>query len=278
MAENLQYKLYNASIAPPGNAWSKIAEELDKEAEHRLQQKLHEAVLTPPPAAWQNILEVLNEASSHQQAKVIPITRRWGVAAAAILAGIIVLGGLYYFMWRDNYSNNTASGNNTQTQTNSDNDKNNSTTQTPAPSANTQLTDEEIAKLPVARPVVAAISFSPRIRHSRVKNSPETEQVNIDNAIGAQVSLQPGANIPPQQYLTVAAPNGEPAKISARFTDAVTYAMADVPADNMTAVLKTISWKQRLNKWRNKLMKTGAFIPAGTNFLDIVELEELLKD
>lgn len=281
MAESLQYKLYNASIAPPGDAWQKIAEELDKDAEHRFSLKLQEAILTPPADAWQNILEALNE-SSPAKAKVIPFTRRSNIAAAAILAGLVVLGALYYFMARESNSNDTASKQTTLTPDNSTSDTNKSANQTPVTgkaSTNVQPSVTAIAALPVARPVaIASMGFSPRIRHSKVQNIPATNQANVDEAIGNGASLQPKANIPPQQYLTVAAPNGQPAKISARFTDAVTFVLIDAPPDNMNGVLKSISWKQRVTKWRNRLMINGAFIPAGTNFLDIVELEELLKD
>lgn len=285
MAENLQYKLYNASIAPPGDAWAKIAEELDKEAEHRLSLKLQEATLTPPAAAWQNILEVLNEAAPGE-AKVVPITRKWTkTAAAAVLIGVIIMGALYAVLLRDNYSNNTAS-NKTTIPANNPASNNNNSTQTPLTennSPNAQTADADVANLPTARPIaVASMGFSPRIRHSRVKNTAATSngasQANVDEAIGDRASLQPKANIPPQQYLTVAAPNGEPAKISTRFVDAVTYVLIDAPADNMNAALKSISWKQRISKWRNKLMMNAAFIPAGTNFLDIIELEELLNE
>jgi hypothetical protein len=282
MAESLQYKLYNASIAPPGDAWQKIAEELDKDAAHRISLKMQEATLTPPAAAWQNILEVLNEASP-SQAKVIQMSPRWAkIAAAAIVAGIIVLAGLYYFMSADSNSGNTASKQTTSSPNNSASDSNNSTNKTSVTentSSNPKPSDGAIADLPTARPVaIASMGFSPRIRHSRVQNIPATGQVNVDEAIGDGASLQPKANIPPQQYLTVAAPNGQPAKISTRFTDAVICVLIDVPPDNMNGVLKSISWKQRVNNWRKRLMVNGAFIPAGTNFLDIVELEELLKE
>jgi hypothetical protein len=281
MSENLQYKLYNASIAPPGDAWAKIAEELDKEAEHRLSLKLQEATLQPPPSAWQNILDALNKAAP---AKVVPISRGWTrIAVAAIVGGIIVLGGLYYFM--STGSDNTASNQTTSPQNNSASN-NNSTKQTPVTentSPNTQPAVASVAGAPTARPVaIASMGFSPRIRHSRVKHTAATSngasQANVDEAIGDQASLQPKAYITPKEYLTVAAPNGEPAKISARFTDAVNYVLIDAPADNMNAALKSISWKQRVSKWRNKLMMNAGFIPAGTNFLDIIELEKLLNE
>jgi cytoskeletal protein RodZ len=286
MSENLQYRLYNASIPPPGDAWGKIAEELDKESEHRLSLKLQEATLTPPAAAWQNILEVLNEAAPGE-ATVVPIRRKWtNTAAAAVLIGLIILGGLYYFMWSDRYNNNTASNQTLPSQNNSVSNNNSPTKQPPVTeytSPNAQTAGADVANLPVARPIaVASMGFSPRIRYSRVKTTAVTSngasQANVDEAIGDQVSLQPEANIPPQQYLTVAAPNGEPAKISTRFIDAVTYVLIDAPTDNMNSALKSLSWKQRVSKWRNKLMMNAAFIPAGTNFLDIIELEKLLNE
>jgi hypothetical protein len=46
----------------------------------------------------------------------------------------------------------------------------------------------------------------------------------------------------------------------------------------MDGVFRSISWKQRFHNWSNKLMNSTGFIPAASNFMDIVELEELLKD
>ena len=96
MTEDLQYRLYNLSIDPPANAWPGIALQLDKETEQSLSLKLQQAALEPPSAVWDNIVSALHEPTS---AKVVPIKRTWTrIAVAALVAGIIVLAGLFYLM------------------------------------------------------------------------------------------------------------------------------------------------------------------------------------
>lgn len=282
MAGNLQYRLYNASIPPPGDAWSKIAEELDKDPEQRLVTRMQEATLTPPPSAWQNILDALNEAD-HTKAKVVPFRRKWrNIAAAAIVTGIVLLSGLNYFM-----ADKDSSGNSTTKTSRADGQKTNaSTDKNIVPPTPVTSNDPGTQPAPVAivnnaspRPIaVAALGFSPRIRYSRVKPAPADSEVNTDGAVGGSASLKPEAFVGPQDYFTVTAPNGQPARISARFADAVNYVMVNAPTDNMTNALKSFSWKQRVSKWCDKLMMNAAFIPAGTNFMDIIELQELLNE
>ncbi|MGB8192953.1 MAG: hypothetical protein WCF67_13580 [Chitinophagaceae bacterium] len=284
MAEDLQYRLYNISITPPGDAWSKIVEQLDKEAQEKLSLKMQQAVLMPPADAWQNILNVLNEGESTHQTKIIPLTRRRNqLAAAAIAAGIIILAGLYYFMAGDGASDTTA-------------ERTVQPTRNISPSQNNRQAPSTASSLrnirPASRMVIAAnmnplAAFASNNRASRIRyaslnnNSLEASTQNAlstDGVVGQQVSEQPKTYITPKAYLTVQAPNGQPTKISAKFADAVGYVLNNEPLDNMSSALKSISWKKRFSSWSNKLMMNAGFIPAATNFFDIVELEELLKD
>jgi hypothetical protein len=119
-----------------------------------------------------------------------------------------------------------------------------------------------------------------RIRYARV-DATETsiaQQVQINELANELVSVHPNTHIGPQQYLTITAPNGQPVKISSKFSDGLSYLLNYEPVFNMDGVFKSISWKQQFNNWSNKLMNRTGFIPAASNFLDIVELEDLLKE
>jgi hypothetical protein len=274
MTEDLQYRLYNLSIDPPTNAWPGIALQLDKETEQSLSLKLQQAALEPPPAVWDKIANALNEPA---QARVIPIKRTWTrIAVAALIAGVIVLAGLFYIMQSES-SNSTANKNK----------------QAPTPAiTNTQTEKEDIqVEMPEPRATLgyaAAGAFNPirirkradtRIRYARVEMQPGAgeSEVSVDGLAQPPLSGQPNAHIEPKEYLTIAAPNGQPAKISARFTDGLGYLYNYQAVHSIDGALKSLSWKRRFSNWSNKLMANNGFIPA-SNFLDIVDLEALLKE
>lgn len=285
MAENLQYRLYNASIDPPGDAWPKIAGQLDRIAEEHLSHKLQQATLEPPANAWENILATLDSTS--QPAPVFSINRRWKKwAAAAVAASIVLVAGLLYLRPSRTSADRTASTQ--QQQTNGSSENNNSSTIDPnsRDNADTQQTANNrpvIASANAPRMVAYMPSTTQRVRYAQVDDAGlvtahSEETVDVDNAIDQSVSLRPAAYIPPRQYLTVTAPNGQPARISAKLADAVNFVYNNETTANLDMALRSISWQQRFRSWSNKLMNNAAFIPAATNFLDIVELEELLKE
>lgn len=281
MTEDLQYRLYNHSITPPDGAWPAIAAELDKEAQERLSQKLQATALEPPPGVWENIAATLygtEEAYAPEQAKVVPIKRRWTrLAVAAIAIGIIVLAGLSYFM-------NEPGEQATVTPR---------TQRDPRPAGNLPQAADNVANDPVVVYNNAATSnFLPivsrrrrvvadnRVRYARVQaRNIATAQTDLSTDIVHEpVSTQPGTRIPKAQYLTIAAPNGQPARISAKLTDGLSYFLNNEPTSTMDMALRSIAWKMRFSKWSNKLLSSTGFIPTASNFMDIVELEELLKE
>ena len=272
MTEDLQYRLYNLSIDPPANAWPGIALQLDKDTEQKLSLKLQSAALEPPPAVWENIVSTLHETGT---AKVIPVRRPWTrIAIAAVAIGIIVLAGLFYFMQSE-----TPPGTASQTK------------EQPAPSITNIEPQKEEISIDVPQPQttlsfaaantaipIRANNNSP-IRYARVETmSTEQQELNIDEAIHDQVSLEPNTYISPKDYLTIAAPNGQPVKISAKLSDGLGYLYNFQPVLNMDGALRSISWKKRFSNWSNKLISNTGFIPAASNFFDIIELEELLKE
>ena len=274
MTENLQYRLNNYSITPPESAWPNIVAELDKEAQERLSHKLQAAALEPPPGVWENIAETLY---GRDQAQVIPIKRGWTrLAVAAVAIGIIVLAGLSYLLL------------------NQQDDQASVTPKKQAPSATNNLPK---AQDNANDPVVVynnvntgnLLSFnSPRrrmsinnnrIRYAKVETTDLSAlQTDMSDVVREPVQTEPGTRIPPMQYLTVAAPNGQPARISAKFADGLNYLLNNESTPTMDMALRSIAWKMRFSKWSSKLLSSTGFIPTASNFMDIVELEELLKD
>ena len=285
MTENLQYRLYNASIDPPVDAWPKIAGLLDQTAQEHLAHTLQVAELEPPADAWKNIAAALD---ADTRPNVIPINRNWKKwAVAAVAASIIIVAGLLYFRTTPPAVDGTASTTETQK------DSNLITNITPG---SKKVSEEDYTAPPKTRSGktdVAVNSGSPMlaftsktttpIRYAHVNDAGSgadnnNDNVPIDEAIDQNASMHPDAYISRKEYLTVAAPNGQPAKISAKFTDAVGFIFNNEPTENLDMAIRSFSWQQRFRNWSNKLMSNAAFIPAATNFLDIVELEELLKE
>lgn len=280
MTENLQYRLSEYNITPPGDAWPNIAAELDKDAEQKLSLKLQQAVIEPPASVWDNIANALSETS---QSPVIPIGRRWTrLAVAAVTIGVIVLAGLSYLMLRGtNDESVTVIPNTPQTVQPNTNNNDNNIPQTEDKTATEPVVvyQPQRSNRPVAL-VAARRTVNPRIRYAHVEtpdfDAGETA-LHVDDLVAQQVSLLPNTYIKPTNYLTVAAPNGQPAKISAKFTDGLGCIFNTDP-QGLEMALKAISWKRRFSNWSNTLIANTGFIPAASNFMDILELQELLKE
>ncbi|MHA4847674.1 hypothetical protein ACX0G7_26140 [Flavitalea antarctica] len=84
---------------------------------------------------------------------------------------------------------------------------------------------------------------------------------------------------PDVNYVTVTGPNGEQTKISKKFLHALSYMNAVSDDDHLGIALQESSmWKWLFKEWRQKLLNQPTFIPSTTNFLDIMELKEILHE
>jgi hypothetical protein len=277
MTQDLQYRLNNYSIPPPEGAWPAIAAELDKEsaAQDRIVQKLQAAALEPPPGVWEKIAGTLHGTAD---AKVIPIKKRWTrMAVAAIATGIIVLAGLSYFMLNGTSEQASVTPETNRTP--------NATNNVPQPADNV-TTDPVVVYDNATTSNFLPVRTRPRmvpnnpVRYARVQTR---DLAALEAALGGgvidePVATQPRTRIPPAQYLTIAAPNGQPARISAKLTDGLNYIFNNESTETMDQALRSIAWRIRFSNWSNKLLSSTGFIPTASNFMDIVELEELLKE
>jgi hypothetical protein len=84
---------------------------------------------------------------------------------------------------------------------------------------------------------------------------------------------------PDENYVTVTSPNGEQTKISKKFLHALSYMNAGSEDENIgIALQESAMWKWLFREWRQKLLTQPSFIPSTTNFLDIMELKEILHE
>jgi len=85
---------------------------------------------------------------------------------------------------------------------------------------------------------------------------------------------------PDVNYVTVTGPNGEQTKISKKFLHGLSYMNAGFADDDFTGITiqESSLWKWLFQEWRRKLLSQPTFIPSATNFLDIIELKEILHE
>jgi hypothetical protein len=85
---------------------------------------------------------------------------------------------------------------------------------------------------------------------------------------------------PDDNYVTVTGPNGEQTKISKKFLHALSYMNSASGEDDYMGIMlhEGSLWKWLFQEWRQKLLTQPSFIPSAANFLDIMELKEILHE
>lgn len=299
------HKLHHLQIDPPREAWDRIASRLDQEfdaQEISMAQKLGDWETTPPTGAWESIATALTieEEVAEPPAKVISIPYR-KLAIAAVLAGIISL--LTWNMLLDDNTGNTAAAISSNTSA-GDATTHPLTVPVVPPDVPPVVDDMDDARSD-AKDIIAAtqrnnrnnaassgISLNTNIREqdheasltdlqTRELRSPANVHVSpIRDARGNIVMDVNLIKSPGNNYITVTGPNGEQTKISSKFLSVLPSLNSTVDKseyfDNSPQQISV--WKKKFTEWRNKLMQQASFAPSATNFLDILELKELLEE
>ncbi len=284
MHGSAQHHLNNLQVTPPPEAWEHIASQLPAGTdalEMQLSQKLYNYEVLPPADIWQSINVALGPP---RPASVIPF-RKITIAAAVAAA----IAGITWITF--NYNNSDSSTSATVS----------ATPVTNTPVAPTAVTPGALAAIPATGPrnivqhAVNSISRATDTEHAFFVDEPANISyagLNVQPAVvsnnTAEVEAPPirdsnGNIILDQQfltkgnndYVTVTGPNGEQTRISARFLRMLTNFSND---DEPGSSLEDIIWKNRFREWRNKLRQQISFIPSATNFLDIVELKNILQE
>lgn len=306
MSSQLQHKILNFEVSPPAESWEIIASRIDQEfdsADHLLADKLEQATVTPPFQAWENIAAELNPQAEILQpeakpARIIVFNTRRIAAAIAILLAVASI--TYFILPR--------SGNNAElAETGNPNNS-----KTALKNENTDLMPPRVdivRKSSVGSTMLGRIASRYQSKnqesdlYQQASYNGETADANISYAnpdrlpradaetkisIPTKPITDSEGNIimdenlvttPNTHYITVTGPNGEQTKISRKFLRALSY-MNDAgnPEDTDIIIHESSLWKWMFQEWRNKLLKEPSFIPSSTNFLDILELKELLND
>jgi hypothetical protein len=303
MPENIQHTLSNLEIPPPASAWEGISAQLNTDydaVEIKLAQKLSAWEATPPPTAWATIAVALPvPASQKQPAKVITFPFR-KVAIAAALTGLVCLAVWYYF---------TANGNLTGPQAVVPN----TAATVPAAILPVPANPPAIAGIKITRSSAQRSAVTARYNRA-VSSQVQTAAYIPENQTTAAVNLpyaglnavrtitrvpSPNVAAPPirdangniildtdliradnDNYIVVTGPNGEQTRISSKFLHVLSSLNADVePHEYFDLMIRENNlWKIRFREWRSKIIQQASFIPTATNFLDILELKDMLQE
>lgn len=306
MEPNIQNTLTNLQIEPPQGSWELLSVRLNTEfdqAEQRVALKMDAAAIPPPPGIWSAISENLPGPIFTEEktpAKIIAIPF-WKVAVAAFVLIAISYGG--WFLFRTPSGSIAAidqqvpqTGNQTQAQplvpSSSGTTRNippaiaqqlpETTTPLAAPppdNNNTTIegitsTDTETTNTIAENNQSDIPSTDPRlVRAEDVVTEAKIANRAYRDTSGRVVMDMNLLNTPGTQYVTVTAPNGEQTRISRKFLPVLTFINTGADNGQFNAVLK-----QKLQDLRRQLLQQASFVPSATNFLDIMELKELLQD
>ena len=276
--------------------WENIARWLDADAESSVPsfaQKLRNMEADPPARAWQHVAETLNaEQDLVQRPPVVPFFLR-PIPLAACLAGLLIMLGMFFL-------------------------KNSGVRRSMTGIAKTQKKlspAEALARRPMPHGKWRGSLLNSHEDTNYLDNYPADQRLSKNTSYTSDdddellgytepepTDMEPGGGFvsappirdghgniimdvklvmtPDNNYIIITAPNGEQTKISRKFITAVCYLNTGTNTRDYfdPYINESTLWKVRFQEWRNQLMKKASFIPASTNFLDILELKEILTD
>lgn len=290
MSVSWQNKISNFEITPPRDVWNKTASQLDEEydpAESSLSQKMQDFEVEPPAFVFDKIIVQL-EPEAKPLVRVIPMrTKR--VAVAAIMVGLALVSYFYFF----NSGSVTSRGTTTSGLL--------PATIPLAPSSPAEkikiLNDRRITPpgSSVSVPGITQVtkesnpeSTDPGDRGSSVKHAKMDRLLAVNAFTPITVSAPPiydgDGNIvmdedlvsaPDENYIIVTSPSGQQTKISRKFLKML--CVMNGGNDNYMNA-ENFEWKLRFEEWKSKLLQQGSYMPTPNNFLDIMDLKELLQE
>lgn len=283
MSEQLKHKMQQWEAPPPPGCWEAIASRLD-DAGTSLPARLYNLELAPPPASWNNIIVALKQ-TGRSKTPVRSFSRNLNRLAAAAIIIVLITGGwilLTQFVFQGDkrmppttattrasshlpIPPNAVAVNSTQDSKEDD---------PGTPGSYTGYSNAAHKPAADARPLrSASVSIQPAYREYPIT----VNYASMPDDNGALTrNLDPA--LTDNDYLVITGPNGEATKASVKLADALRYLYENTTDDNTDKTTnESKNWKKRLQEWRNKIISSH-FIPASANFLDIVNLKDLIEE
>lgn len=283
MSEQLQYRMQQFEATPPPTVWEAIAARLDDDTQHAvLASKMSGYEAAPPASAWETIASSLEAPSTDTIPFTIRRTRIYRIAAAAIVIGILITAGWYFFKQDNTYSNIAAASQEPGTTIAPVQDSAVTTTPptvavtTPEEQNNfTSKTHRLTASLTGTNTDNRILKYATAIASPSYQEYPITISSSPIHDETSMVIRDRNMQTMNGGYLIISSPNGQLTRISSKFANAIRYLDNDENYDQSSK--EGDAWKNRFQEWRRKIIQS-AFIPSSGNFFDIADLKELIED
>ena len=289
MSEQLKHKMQQWEATPPTGCWHAIAARIS-DGHASATARLYDIEIPPPAHSWHTITSALNK-TARPAAPVKTIYRKlYRTAAIAALLIIIIGGGRWSVRWfGSRFATREQAGISSPAVPVSTGGFGNRPAASaavpntrPGNDANDTGDNFNGYRNPVRRPV-AVNTRSLKYTSVNIQPAYHAYPITVEQSSLPADAVTIRNNMNPllvdNNYLVITSPNGEATRASLKIIDALRYLYGDNSAEE--AADKTNNenshWKKRLQEWRTKIISSH-FIPASTNFLDIIDLKDLIDE
>lgn len=289
-------KMNNLEVAPPPASWESIAARINDDKQYTVvSAKMNGFEATPPTQIWDNVLTALEEKNKNE-IPVINIRRTvYRITAAAVFI-VFFIGAWMMRSPKKNTAIETVKNTDHNTvpvqRAITSNKENKITPDNVQPN---QKEESVASQNNYPAQHSAKSNYSSLPADSGKENMPKNALVNsLPHSMPASVvyvppildkSGHPVENIDVlttnSSYVIIAGPNGQLTRISSKFANVIRF-LNDDGSDNTPeyidqVIIESNTWKKRFQEWRNKIA-ASSYIPSSDNFLDIVELKDLIQE
>ena len=281
MSERLQHKMISYAVTPPATAWDTIAARLnDDEKYGTLSARVLQWETFPPPQICSKVLNALDKQPDNRS---VSRTRRWIYRSAAAAVAACVLLVAWTVFYRDAV---TVLVTKVTAPVIQPARKNNISIAAPDSTVTANQAavsaDTRVAVLKRGQSFTGA-SLNENVLPYALVSNPETlhpvAMISAPPVTVRKEDLLMITGLPPNgNYLMVEGADGKLTRISAKFSNLIGLLTdSDEPETDLDKIQNTSSWKERFREWRNKI-RESSYIPASANFLDIMELKDLILE
>ncbi|MFN8251968.1 MAG: hypothetical protein U0V75_08820 [Ferruginibacter sp.] len=315
MNSNWQHKIRQHEATPPGDAWNNITSMLDApagfagklaafesippesaqknifalldasgETQDSFPVKVYEYEINAPDGAWPNIVAALEKDT----ARVLPLQpqgRRIQLPYLRIAAGVILLAVISLGIWLISPDSKPGTPESTAS----------AQPKSPIkPAEQNNITGNSSVSFPAQPKSIAATSQNTtgQTNHSRNVQYVQDEadfSLVLDPAQGNPDKLQAISGETPQDisamnansgYVVTAGPDGEQVRISVKLSNYIRLLTEKDPKqkENIDLIIEeSAKWRAIFAEWRERMIN-NAVAPSITNFMDIIELSNILEE
>ncbi len=291
MNEPLKNRFLNYEVPPHPSAWKTIAEELLQHDDlPGISKKMFNYEAPPPIDTWKKIKEALL-AEQETAASPAVIAKSFAVhklVAAACVTGMLVIGTFYI----SNYKNDKFNAGKLSETTERNKDAAPPPDSSKTGSTSVEETEQnEVAMTTVENSLKTNVGLNDRdmeLQTTQVSHSLSTAVYDPEIIISTKPIRDLSGEIIQEtdildnggQYISITSPNGQQTKISSKFLHMLLFINEDSDIDEMEGyfdkdLLESLAWRSTFQQWRNEIISTS-FVPSSTNFMDILELKDLI--